>query len=113
MTFSTSTRLLVATASRMRMQSVNSSPEKHGPTIREAIRASRLSSVEFHRERAEPLRYHRRILKGGVSRLMTEPLVRFRGVNKSFGRAKVLSGVDFDIPAGKCTGLAGLNGAGK
>ncbi len=44
---------------------------------------------------------------------MTEPLVRFRGVNKSFGRAKVLSGVDLDIPAGKCTGLAGLNGAGK
>ena len=44
---------------------------------------------------------------------MPEPLVRFRGVNKSFGRARVLRGIDFDVPAGECLGLAGLNGAGK
>src|SRR6266700_2397689 len=44
---------------------------------------------------------------------MPEPLVRFRGVNKSFGRAQVLRGIDFDVPAGECMGLAGLNGAGK
>ena len=44
---------------------------------------------------------------------MPEPLVRFRGVNKSFGRARVLRGIDFDVPAGECVGLAGLNGAGK
>src|SRR3989475_10036849 len=44
---------------------------------------------------------------------MPEPLVRFRGVNKSFGRAQVLRGIDFDVPAGECLGLAGLNGAGK
>jgi len=44
---------------------------------------------------------------------MLEPLVRFRGVNKSFGRAPVLRAVDFDLPAGRCMGLAGLNGAGK
>jgi len=44
---------------------------------------------------------------------MPEPLVRFRGVNKSFGRAEVLRGVDLDVPSGKCVGLAGVNGAGK
>ena len=44
---------------------------------------------------------------------MSEPLVRFRAVNKSFGRARVLRGIDFDVPAGECVGLAGLNGAGK
>jgi len=44
---------------------------------------------------------------------MPEPLVRFRGVNKSFGRAEVLRGIDFDLSAGSCVGLAGINGAGK
>jgi ABC-2 type transport system ATP-binding protein len=44
---------------------------------------------------------------------MPEPLVRFRGVNKSFGRAEVLRGIDFDLPSGSCVGLAGVNGAGK
>jgi ABC-2 type transport system ATP-binding protein len=62
---------------------------------------------------APPLRYHRRILEEGLACLMPEPLVRFRAVNKSFGRAQVLRGIDFDVPAGECVGLAGLNGAGK
>jgi ABC-2 type transport system ATP-binding protein len=44
---------------------------------------------------------------------MPEPLVRFRGVSKSFGRAEVLRGIDLDIASGKCLGLAGVNGAGK
>lgn len=44
---------------------------------------------------------------------MPEPLVRFRGVNKSFGRAEVLRGIDLDLPPGSCTGLTGVNGAGK
>lgn len=44
---------------------------------------------------------------------MPEPLVRFRGVNKSFGRAEVLRGVDLDVPSSQCVGLAGVNGAGK
>jgi ABC-2 type transport system ATP-binding protein len=44
---------------------------------------------------------------------MADPVVRFRGVNKSFGRASVLRGIDFDIPSGECVGLAGVNGAGK
>ncbi len=44
---------------------------------------------------------------------MPEPLVRFLGVSKSFGRAEVLRGIDLDVPSGKCLGLAGVNGAGK
>jgi len=44
---------------------------------------------------------------------MLEPLVRFRAVNKSFGRTPALQAVDFDLRAGRCMGLAGLNGAGK
>ena len=44
---------------------------------------------------------------------MLEPFVRFRGVNKSFGRAAVLRGIDLDVPSGRCLGLAGVNGAGK
>ena len=44
---------------------------------------------------------------------MSEPLVRFRGVNKSFGRADVLRGIDLDLTSGGCMGLAGVNGAGK
>ena len=44
---------------------------------------------------------------------MLEPSVRFRGVNKSFGRAGVLRGIDLDVRPGECVGLAGVNGAGK
>ena len=44
---------------------------------------------------------------------MPEPFVRFRGVNKSFGRAEVLRGIDLDLQPGYCVGLTGINGAGK
>ncbi|HET7766666.1 MAG TPA: ABC transporter ATP-binding protein [Burkholderiales bacterium] len=44
---------------------------------------------------------------------MPEPLVRFRGVNKSFGGAEVLRGIDLDLAPGCCMGLTGVNGAGK
>src|SRR5580765_4252521 len=44
---------------------------------------------------------------------MPEPLVRFRGVNKSFGRAEVLRGIDLDLAPGSCVALTGINGAGK
>src|ERR1700716_3770733 len=49
----------------------------------------------------------------GLACFMLEPSVRFRGVNKSFGRAEVLRGIDLDIHPGECVGLAGVNGAGK
>jgi ABC-2 type transport system ATP-binding protein len=44
---------------------------------------------------------------------MTDPVVRFSGVYKSFGSAVVLRGAEFVLPQGQFLGLAGLNGAGK
>jgi len=44
---------------------------------------------------------------------MTDPVVRFFRVSKSFGSAAVLREIDFALPAGQFLGLAGLNGAGK
>lgn len=41
------------------------------------------------------------------------PLIRFREITKSFGGARALSDVSFDIRAGVVHGLVGANGAGK
>ncbi|GGE22493.1 ABC transporter ATP-binding protein [Aureimonas endophytica] len=41
------------------------------------------------------------------------PLIRLTGIAKSFGAVRALRGVDLDIRAGECLGLAGHNGAGK
>jgi ABC-type sugar transport system ATPase subunit len=41
------------------------------------------------------------------------PLLRLRGVTKSFGAVQALGGVDLDVPAGEVTALVGDNGAGK
>jgi ribose transport system ATP-binding protein len=40
-------------------------------------------------------------------------LLRMRGIGKSFGKVRVLDGVDFDLDAGEVHILAGENGAGK
>jgi len=42
-----------------------------------------------------------------------EPLLRLRGINKSFGAVRALSGVDFEVYAREVVGLVGDNGAGK
>jgi ABC-type sugar transport system ATPase subunit len=42
-----------------------------------------------------------------------DPLLRLRGVNKSFGAVHAIVDVDLDIPAGQVTALTGDNGAGK
>src|SRR5215472_10236007 len=41
------------------------------------------------------------------------PLLELRGVSKAFGAVQALNGVDFSVPAGAVTALAGDNGAGK
>lgn len=41
------------------------------------------------------------------------PLLRLRGIGKSFGPVQALTNIDLDIPAGEVTALAGDNGAGK
>lgn len=41
------------------------------------------------------------------------PLLRLRGITKSFGAVRALGGVDLDVPAGQVTALVGDNGAGK
>jgi ABC-type sugar transport system ATPase subunit len=40
-------------------------------------------------------------------------LLALRGVTKRFGAVQALSGIDFEIPPGQVTALAGDNGAGK
>jgi D-xylose transport system ATP-binding protein len=41
------------------------------------------------------------------------PILRLRGIHKSFGAVNVLRGVDLDVSAGRVTALVGDNGAGK
>jgi D-xylose transport system ATP-binding protein len=42
-----------------------------------------------------------------------EPILRLRGINKSFGAVHVLQDVDFEAYSGQVTALVGDNGAGK
>ena len=42
-----------------------------------------------------------------------EPRLQMRGINKSFGAVRALSGVDFEVYDGEVVGLVGDNGAGK
>jgi ABC-type sugar transport system ATPase subunit len=42
-----------------------------------------------------------------------EPLLKVRGLYKSFGPVQALTDVDLDLPAGAVTALCGDNGAGK
>jgi ABC-type sugar transport system ATPase subunit len=42
-----------------------------------------------------------------------EPLLRLRGIGKSFGPVHALANIDLDVPAGQVTALVGDNGAGK
>ncbi|HLX56511.1 MAG TPA: ATP-binding cassette domain-containing protein [Ktedonobacteraceae bacterium] len=43
----------------------------------------------------------------------SEPVLRLRGISKSFGAVRALSGVDFEVSVGEVVGLVGDNGAGK
>jgi ABC-type branched-subunit amino acid transport system ATPase component len=41
------------------------------------------------------------------------PLLQVQGLRKTYGGLEAVAGVDFDLPAGRITGLIGPNGAGK
>jgi lipooligosaccharide transport system ATP-binding protein len=41
------------------------------------------------------------------------PVIRLRGVRKSYGPVVAVDGFDLDVPEGTCIGLLGPNGAGK
>ncbi len=41
------------------------------------------------------------------------PVLSVTGLRKSYGGHEVVAGIDFDVRAGECFGLLGLNGAGK
>ena len=43
----------------------------------------------------------------------TEPVIRVRGLTKSYGDIQAVAGVDFDVAPGEIFGLLGPNGAGK
>ncbi len=44
---------------------------------------------------------------------MDDPLCRIAGLEKQFGRNRVLRGLDLDPPRDRVTALTGANGAGK
>lgn len=45
--------------------------------------------------------------------MTTDPLIEIAGLQKAFGRHRVLRGIDLAIPAGSAIALYGPNGAGK
>lgn len=47
------------------------------------------------------------------SAITADPLLRAKGINKSYGALKVLHDVDFDVSKGEAVGIVGPNGAGK
>lgn len=44
---------------------------------------------------------------------MSEAMISIRALTKSFGRKRVLDGIDLEVPRGSIFGFLGLNGAGK
>ena len=43
----------------------------------------------------------------------TDPVIRVRGLVKSYGDVRAVDGIDFDVAPGEVFGLLGPNGAGK
>jgi ABC-type sugar transport system ATPase subunit len=52
-------------------------------------------------------------LAGAPDATVAPPLLRLRGIRKSYGPVQALRGVDLDLAAGEVHALVGDNGAGK
>ena len=48
-----------------------------------------------------------------MSHQPTAPVIRARGLRKTYGELHAVDGIDFDIQPGESFGLLGPNGAGK
>lgn len=48
----------------------------------------------------------------GQPPLPADPILRLRGIHKTFGSHQALRGVDLDLRPGECLGLIGDNAAG-
>ena len=48
-----------------------------------------------------------------MSEEKTQPVVRVKGLRKSFGEHEVLKGIDFDVMPGEVVTIIGASGSGK
>jgi ABC-2 type transport system ATP-binding protein len=96
-----------------------------GYTLLVGVGAGKGSSTSSHRRRLSFLHFACGLLdflaaglceeaeKLRKKKSMPEPILRSEDLHKSFGRRKVLQGVNFSIYPGTLVGIVGENGAGK
>ena len=74
---------------------------------------SRKDIVKLLREAGWPEKLVEQYARKAFKQIDKGDVVQVRGVGKSFGRTRVLDGVDFEVRAGEIFGLIGMSGAGK
>ena len=56
---------------------------------------------------------HHRAMQAEGTAIGTDPVIRVRGLVKSYGDVRAVDGIDFEVAPGEVFGLLGPNGAGK